>query len=592
MQSSRACIDESGNDWRTDSALLVVLCVLVLWLGLGKTRLWDQDEGYYASVAREMFDRRDWIVPTFNQELFAHKPPLMYWGMLTGFHLFGVSEFATRWVSAIFGTGMVLLTYRLGRLLIDRKTALIASLVLASSLMFTVVARSATADVHLGFFILLALTLWVSRASAWSKRGVSEVGDFPEIPLRTWLMIYLAIAFAVLSKGPIGFAFPVAILGTLTFLWPWVCGQTIAWKEIFSVGRFVKATLSMRPFAGAIVLLSVAAPWFWIVNQRTDGAFLAEFFGEQHLARFSKPMDNHSGPIYYYLVASLIGFFPWTSFAIPIGLHALWAKRSVALRLAWAVISVWLFFYFVVFSVASTKLPNYIIPAYPALALWIGSYFSGWLDRLDDEDIQRGNLWPMAGWLFMIFSGALIGGITLAIGSRFGDAWVDRLEIDRKMLPAILTFSWLGWLLIGGGLVGLYFQSTKKRAWGVWVLASLCVGWVSLIWQLIIPGIDRFQTPQQVAIETIAPMQVSALRGEPAVVGMFRPSMVFYSRGPLNFCPDDRALEETLSIDPPSLVVINQSSQKAKQMLDEHGYRIADSLESFPKRGLISVYRK
>ena len=87
-------------------------------------------------------------------------------------------------------------------------------------------------------------------------------------------------------------------------------------------------------------------------------------------------------------------------------------------------------------------------------------------------------------------------------------------------------------------------------------------------------------------------MQVSALRGEPAVVGMFRPSMVFYSRGPLNFCPDDRALEETLSIDPPSLVVINQSSQKAKQMLDEHGYRIADSLESFPKRGLISVYRK
>ena len=149
-------MDESGNDWRTDSALLVVLCVLVLWLGLGKTRLWDQDEGYYASVAREMFDRRDWIVPTFNQELFAHKPPLMYWGMLTGFHLFGVSEFATRWVSAIFGTGMVLLTYRLGRLLIDRKTALIASLVLASSLMFTVVARSATADVHLGFFILLA----------------------------------------------------------------------------------------------------------------------------------------------------------------------------------------------------------------------------------------------------------------------------------------------------------------------------------------------------------------------------------------------------------------------------------------------------
>jgi 4-amino-4-deoxy-L-arabinose transferase-like glycosyltransferase len=135
MESQTPIDLERKSNWRWDILLLLAVCILVLWTGLGATRLWDQDEGYYASVAREMHEREDWVVPTFNQELFAHKPPLMYWGMICGFHLFGVSEFSARWVSAIFGTAMVLMTYWMGRLLADRQTALISALVLSSSLM-------------------------------------------------------------------------------------------------------------------------------------------------------------------------------------------------------------------------------------------------------------------------------------------------------------------------------------------------------------------------------------------------------------------------------------------------------------------------
>lgn len=587
MRTENNPSDCSREIWRWDVALLLIVCLVVLWLGLGTTRLWDQDEGYYASVAREMYARRDWVVPTFNQELFAHKPPMMFWGMIAGFEIFGVGEFAARLFSAVFGTGMVLLTYRLGRLLADRTTALIGSLVLASSLMFSIVARSATADVHLGFFILLAITLWVESATKTLDVGKPMASDYPVTGLGVWLGIYLAIALAVLSKGPIGFAFPVAILGTLTLVWPWLLGNKVDLGITSLLQRFIRATISMRPMSGALVLLVIAAPWFLLVNAKTDGAFFAEFFGVQHLERFSKPMDNHSGPIYYYALATLIGFFPWTAFAIPIGLHAYQACRKGTHRLFWGVLMVWLFFYFAVFSLASTKLPNYIIPAYPAVALWIGSYFSGWLDPQMDLSNKRPMYWRLAGWSFILITGVLVSGFTVFLASEYGEPMVERLQIDPKIVPSVLYFSWLGVLLIASALGGILLLRIGKQRQSVSTMAILSGLWVVYIWQIVIPSIDRFQTPQQIAIEHIGPVD-----RQPAIVGMFRPSMVFYSRGALNFCQDDQSLQETLEHESPSLVVVNQSSDKVKQMLDQHGYRLADSVASFPKKGAIQVYRK
>ncbi|MFM8399934.1 MAG: hypothetical protein ACKOAH_19070, partial [Pirellula sp.] len=113
-----------------------------------------------------------------------------------------------------------------------------------------------------------------------------------------------------------------------------------------------------------------------------------------------------------------------------------------------------------------------------------------------------------------------------------------------------------------------------------------------LLWQLIIPSIDRFQTPQKIASEYIAPSGTAAVGREPAIVGMFRPSMVFYAKQSLDFCQDDQGLEKVLSEKSPTLVVINQSSKEAQRLLDEHGYRLSESLDSFPKRGSISVYRR
>src|SRR5689334_20302047 len=85
------------SDFDLRSLLIVaIVAALVMAVGLGSTRLWDEDEGYFASTAAEMYERGDVIVPTFNHELFGHKPPLMYWGMMAGFRTFGVNELGAR----------------------------------------------------------------------------------------------------------------------------------------------------------------------------------------------------------------------------------------------------------------------------------------------------------------------------------------------------------------------------------------------------------------------------------------------------------------------------------------------------------------
>jgi hypothetical protein len=193
----------------------------------------------------------------------------------------------------------------------------------------------------------------------------------------------------------------------------------------------------------------------------------------------------------------------------------------------------------------------------------------------------------------MVLSGVVLSGVPWILASRLAEPWLERLAVDPKMLPAIAAFAWLGLLLLIGGIVGLFLESRNKPVWSLGILAAVCVVWVVLIWQRILPQIDRFQTPQQIAIEHLGPSGSNGSQGDPVVAGMFRPSMVFYSGQALDFCPDDASLEESLSAqEPPSSVVIHQASPEAHRSLQEHGYRIVDRLDSFPKKGSIEVYRK
>src|SRR5512135_3729516 len=125
---------------------IILAASVVFFVNLGAAGLWDEDEPLYASVARDMLHRGDWVVPVFNGRMFLEKPPLTYWLMMLGYGLLGETELATRFWSAMSGIGTALLTYQLGRRLFNRRAGLWAGLVMATTLLFTISARAATTD--------------------------------------------------------------------------------------------------------------------------------------------------------------------------------------------------------------------------------------------------------------------------------------------------------------------------------------------------------------------------------------------------------------------------------------------------------------
>ena len=147
---------------------------IVCFTYLGGTRLWDKDETIYASCAREMFANQDWVVPVFNGHLFPDKPPLMYWLMISGFHAFGVTEFAARFWSAVLGVATALATYHLGRLLFRAEVGFWAALIVVSNLLFAVSARAATVDSALTLTATLAILLFVIGTGVGRWQGADE----------------------------------------------------------------------------------------------------------------------------------------------------------------------------------------------------------------------------------------------------------------------------------------------------------------------------------------------------------------------------------------------------------------------------------
>ncbi len=580
------------------SGVLIAVAAVVFFLQLGNSRFWDQDEGYYATVASEMYRRGDWIVPTFNEELFAHKPPMMYWGMLTSFSLFGVSEFAARLPSACFGLGSALLLAWLGRRMFDRTIGFYAALVLLSSFMFSVVSRSATADAHLTFFVLLAFCFWVrdafplhgdnpgnGTANAWNIRWSS------------WIAAYAAMGLAVLTKGPIGVAFPVTILGFVHLLdrnspsrLLAVPGQGREW--ILGVLRtlhpvhVVKTIWSMRPITAVVMVAGIAGPWFFAMQWITGGEFLMEFLGVHHFTRFSQPMDNHSGPIFYYLLVALIGLYPWTAFALPTCLQ--WLRRVDDPRAARAhlLVTAWVLVYLSIFSIASTKLPNYIMPAFPALSLILGHYVQSWAT----DTTHSGLRWQWIGWSCMFGIGCLLIVIpSLMAWDGLGASVLDRWQIDDAMQRTVQWLGLLGLPLVVGGCLGCALLKQQHRQWLGPCMGAVGICMMLLFWQTIVPMADRHQTPQDIATSLPEMDHEVGSDGPIAVLGYFRPSMVYYAGRPIHFCKNNEELLEQLSAAPNSLVVVKQGSLEAIEADLPEGYRIVRAFPEFPKKGTVVV---
>lgn len=308
---------------------------------LGKMPLWIYDEVRNAECAREMWERNDWIVPTFNGTLRTLKPPLHYWAMFGGFEIFGATEWGARFFSAIFGVLTVIITYFFTARYSSKLHALVTSAVLLLSTHWLFEFRMSVPDPYLIFFN--TLSIFTAYAYFTEKRF-------------GWIMICaLSFGAGLLSKGPVAFALP----GLGIFCW-------LIWQ------RQWKAIFHWHILVAGLIMLAVAMPWYLAVHQATDGEWTRGFFLEHNLGRFSEPMEGHGGLFIIVPLFVLLGLLPASVF---IGESLRKFKVQFAPSFMRMVLSVFVSF-IVFYSISGTKLPNYPMPCYSFGAILFAHFIS------------------------------------------------------------------------------------------------------------------------------------------------------------------------------------------------------------------------
>jgi 4-amino-4-deoxy-L-arabinose transferase-like glycosyltransferase len=500
--------------------LLAMVAAGLFFPNLGVPSLWDIDEGHNAEAAREMLDSGNWFVPTFNYQLRDHKPPLLYWLQMAAYQFFGINEFAARLPSALAALVAVLVTYELGRRMFAAGTGLLAGLILASAAMFTASAHFANPDALLDALTLLALFLF------WRNFVANN---------RSWFVpAALCLGLAVLTKGPVGLLLPAGVI-FLFLLWS---GR---------LGLLLDSRLILAAFA--FVLVSV--PWYAWVAAETKGEFIRGFFMTHNVGRFLSPMENHRGPIYYYLIALGLGFAPWSPFvpaAIWYGLKNETAKRrngetvkSAASASPFRPLPVspfrflvcWIAVYIVFFSVAGTKLPNYILPIYPAVAILTARFLDHWHRKLIDPP----------GWVIILsLCGLALVGIAVSFGLILAGGIVDLPILRGRRLPGLEIWAGMGAVPVLGAALA-WWLARRNRRWEM--VASLPVTAVLFTGPLAAWGaiqVDAFKAPRPLVQQAHACQTDRDIR-----IGCFRfyqPSLVFYCHREVKvFDEEDQALE-------------------------------------------------
>ena len=338
------------------AALLFFLAIITFYLyGLGHLPLLGPDEPRYAEVAREMYERGDMVTPTLGGHAWFEKPALLYWMMIAGYKLFGVSEFSARLGPALCGLLTVILLYWLGKR-VERAgedfnetvgAEDFGSLAFASSFGAIVFSRAASFDIVLTMTVTLSLVcFFISELEIDEKK-------------RRWLIaaFYGAVGLSLLAKGLIGIVIPFGVVGLYYLMrrrWP---------------GRKILFSLAW----GMPLALIVSATWYAPVIARHGWPFIDQFFIQHHFARFVSNKFHHPGPFYFYIPVILMLALPWTVFLIAeIGAlrKRVWLEESLTNRFQLFALA-WLLMPLLFFSFSGSKLPAYILPALPGAVLLV-----------------------------------------------------------------------------------------------------------------------------------------------------------------------------------------------------------------------------
>jgi 4-amino-4-deoxy-L-arabinose transferase-like glycosyltransferase len=325
--------------------LVFVLPMVLLYPSLGFYLL-EPDEGRYAQIPREMLDRGEWVVPTLQGEAYLDKPPLMYWLIKLSYMVFGVHEVAARLVPAVCVHLTVLAVYLMGRRSVGERAAFWAALLLSVSPGYVSVARLLLLD----GLLVLCVTVSVLCGLEAVRTGRLKLG--------WWIASAIGSGLGFLTKGPI----------SEVLLFPPLMAFALLNRSTARVGFWKLALFG-------VIVFSVNLPWYVGIYLKQP-EFLRYFFWEHNVMRFLQPFD-HLQPVWYYVPILLAGFLPGVIVGVAYLRSLLFTVGEGQVRTQmggfWFLAGAWCIFFF---SCSGSKLPTYILPAFPPLCLALGEFIA------------------------------------------------------------------------------------------------------------------------------------------------------------------------------------------------------------------------
>ncbi|MRR56857.1 MAG: glycosyltransferase family 39 protein [Deltaproteobacteria bacterium] len=410
---------------------LLLSAFAALWFAtLGSRFLIGPDEGRYAEISREMALSGDWVTPRLNDLKYFEKPPLQYWTTAAAFKLFGEDEWTARLWTGLTGFLGVLLAGYTGRRLFGRDAGILATACLGSSLLWVFLGHINALDMGLAFFLEAALCGLL----------LAQRDDVGHRESQGWMWFtWAALAFAVLSKGIVALV---------------LCGGTLVAYTLASRDWGLWKRLEIP--RGLLIFFALASPWF-IAATLANPEFPRFFFIHEHFERFLTTTHRRSQPAWYFGPILALGLLPWTTLALQ-ALAGCW--RDVRPRGGFRprlLLGLWSLVTFGFFSLSGSKLPSYILPMFPALALLLGHRFGG----------QRS---PRLGWHLAL--AALIGAALIPLGLM-----AESFARDDAQLRALYS-NYGNWFIAAGGFavlgagLGWYLARRKGNLAALLALAA------------------------------------------------------------------------------------------------------------------------
>jgi len=420
---------------------LIIFCYFVFFFNIGNYALMDVDETRYVSMARDMFNTKDFMTLYLNGEYFFEKPPLYFWGECLSFALFGhVSEFSARFPVALYGSLCTFLMYFVGKKVVSRRYGLISAVILATTMEFVMLAKFAILDIVvttcIGFSVMFGfLTQFVKE---------KNVKYF-------WWLFYIFSGLAVMAKGIPGFVVP---FGTMFF----VTIFNKSFKKIFKPQYFI---------VGILLFLLIVLPWHIIMFKIHDPLFFNEYIMKHHINRFFSSSEIHrKQPFYFYFLTILWGMFPYVLSVLAVGIAKIkgWItsgfcpRNDIVYKFLWFNVIGFLFT-MLFFSSSSTKLITYILPVY-FFTSFIIAYI--WEDYIFNAKYKKEiNLTVyILGGIFVLAS---------VVGCFMG------LFLPEKIYADVKSIQWFCVVVLGIFGISSIFLAKKEKFKGVFISYAMLI---------------------------------------------------------------------------------------------------------------------